>query len=118
MTDLMTDFRQASDKRDNILLAAYAKLPEGTTAQRLYDRLVLVVIFERASGIIRQAEISFATETAQKFLAGLLIGYNLNDGADGLVALIQEVYFGPLKKAVIAAVKAVVAQYEDYQAAH
>jgi hypothetical protein len=114
----MTDIAGSEKKKDKILLAAYAKLPEGTTAQRLYDRLVLVVIFERASGIIKQAEISFATETARDFLADLLVGYNLNDGAEGLVALIQEVYFGPLKKAVISAVKTVVSQYDDYWAAH
>ena len=35
-------------QQDKILLAAYAKLPVGTSAQRLYDNLVLVVIVQRA----------------------------------------------------------------------
>lgn len=101
------------EKRRQILLAAYAKLPTGTTAQRLYDNLVLVVIVDRRTGVIQRAELSFVTDTAREFLAGLLVGYDLNLGADELVALVQEVYFGPLKKAVISSIKTVAGQYNE-----
>ena len=46
--------RQWQPQRDNILLAAYAKLPVGTSAQRLYDNLVLVLIVKRQTGCRRR----------------------------------------------------------------
>ncbi len=102
-----------TEKKRQILLAAYAKPPTGTTAQHMYDNLVLVVIVERETGIIDRAEFSFVTGAARDFLAGLLVGYDLNRGADELVELVQEVYFGPLKKAIISSVRMVAAQYVE-----
>ncbi len=98
---------------DKILLAAYAKLPVGTSAQRLYDNLVLVVIVNRESGCIEQAEVSFVTQAARDFLASLLCGYDLRQGAEPLARLLQQVYFGPLKKALLSAVKMIAAQYTE-----
>ena len=100
-------------QQDKILLAAYAKLPHGTSAQRIYDNLVLVVIVQRASGCIERAEISFVTQAAQDFLASLLQGYDLHQGAEPLIQLLQEVYFGPLKKALLSAVKTIAVQYAE-----
>ena len=57
--------RQWQPQRDNILLAAYAKLPVGTSAQRLYDNLVLVLIVKRQTGCIKQGEVSFVTQAAR-----------------------------------------------------
>lgn len=111
--DFADDWREAHNGR--VLLAAYAKLPGGTTAQMMYDTLVLVVIFDRASGRVVQAEASFVTGVARDFLAGLLVGYDLNRGPDELLALLQEVYFAPLKKALISAVKMIFSQYEEYK---
>ncbi len=48
-----TEKRQWQPQRDNILLAAYAKLPVGTSAQRLYDNLVLFLIVKRQTEIGR-----------------------------------------------------------------
>ena len=64
-----TEKRQWQPQRDNILLAAYAKLPVGTSAQRLYDNLVLFLIVKRQTGCIKQAEVSFVTQAARDFLA-------------------------------------------------
>ncbi len=111
--DLSAGWREAHNGR--VLLAAYAKLPGGTTAQMMYDTLVLVVIFDRVSGRVVQAEVSFVTGVARDFLAGLLVGYDLNHGPDELLSLLQEVYFAPLKKALISAVKMIFSQYEEYK---
>lgn len=111
--DISAGWREAHN--DRVLLAAYAKLPGGTTAQMMYDTLVLVVIFDRVSGRVVQAEASFVTGVARDFLADLLVGYDLNRGPDELLALLQEVYFAPLKKALISAVKMIFSQYEEYK---
>lgn len=100
-----------------VLLAAYAKLPAGTTAHRLYDTLVLVVVFDRETARVTRAEASFVTAAARDFTADLLVGYDLNNGADELLRLLEEVYFGPLKKALCSAVKMIFAQYEEYRRA-
>jgi len=100
-------------QQDKILLAAYAKLPVGTSAQRLYDNLVVVVIVQRASGRVEQTEVSFVTQTARDFINELFRGYDLHQGAGPLVQLLQTVYFGPLKKALLSAVKMIAAQYAE-----
>lgn len=105
--------KQWQPQTANILLAAYAKMPVGTSAQRIYDNLALVLIVERQTGRIKQAEVSFVTQAARDFLADLLCDYDLNQGAEPLLQLLQAVYFGPLKKALLSAVKMAAAQYEE-----
>lgn len=99
--------------REQILLAANAKMPANTAARQVYENLSLVLIVERGSGRILEADGSFVTEAARGFLSRLLVGYELAAGPEQLVAAIHEVYFGPMKKALISAVRMLAAQYAD-----
>ena len=67
-------------ERNKVLLSGYAKLPTNITAEMVYEVLAVAVLFDRRSGIILEAEASMVTNIARKFIAGLLVGYNLNDG--------------------------------------
>lgn len=100
-------------QRDEILLAASAKMPSGTAAKQVYENLTLVLIVERDSGRILAADCSFVTQTARDFVSQLLVGYDLHQGADRLAEAIYEVYFGPMKKALVSAVRMLASQYAE-----
>ena len=44
-----------------VFLSGYAKLPDNTTAQKLYNHLVLVVTAESSTGTILDADCTMAT---------------------------------------------------------
>ncbi len=96
-----------------ILLATNAKMPSGTAAKQVYENLTMVLIVERESGRIAAADCSFVTKAARDFVSRLLVGYELRQGPERLVAAIHEVYFGPMKKALISAIRTLAAQYAE-----
>lgn len=108
----MTDAHQ----RNTILLSSYAKLPSSTTAEAVYDVLVLAVLFDNRTGTIVEAEASMVTELAKCFISNLVVGYNLNDGCDGLIELFDIYYHGHAKKALETAIRGVFHKYKDYVA--
>ena len=58
-----------------VFLSGYAKLPDNTTAQKLYNHLVLVVTAESSTGTILDADCTMATELGRRFIRELLVGY-------------------------------------------
>lgn len=108
--DIKTDWRP---DRERILLATNAKLPAGTAAKQVYENMTVVLIVERGSGRILEADCSYVTRAARDFVSRLLVGYDLHQGPEPLVAVIHEVYFGPMKKALISALRTLAAQYAD-----
>ena len=68
-----------------VFLSGYAKLPDNTTAQKLYNHLVLVVTAESSTGTILDADCTMATELGRRFIRELLVGYALTRGPDPLV---------------------------------
>ena len=63
-----------------VFLSGYAKLPDNTTAQKLYNHLVLVVTAESSTGTILDADCTMATELGRRFIRELLVGYALPRG--------------------------------------
>ena len=56
-----------------VFLSGYAKLPDNTTAQKLYNHLVLVVTAESSTGTILDADCTMATELGRRFIRELLV---------------------------------------------
>ncbi len=100
-----------------VLISGYAKLPGNITAEAVYDTLVLAVLFDRRTGVVIEAEASVVTELSKRFISSLLVGYNLNDGSDGLIRLFETHYLGGAKKALETAIRMVCIRYQDYRAA-
>jgi hypothetical protein len=101
-----------------ILLSGYAKLPSNITAEAVYGFLAIAVVFDRRNGVILDAEASMVTELSKRFIHELLVGYNLNDGPEGLIEQFEEVYLGNSKKALETAIRSVFVKFQEYQAAH
>ncbi len=100
--------------RNTVLLSGYAKLPTNITAESVYETLVVVVLFDRRSGIILEAEASVVTSIAKKFIASLLVGYNLNEGPDALMEEFECYYHGHAKRALETAMRLIFSKYQEY----
>jgi len=89
------------ENKNDILISVYVKIPMNTTAQKLYENLLLVVVVNRQTGIIKESEVTFAADIAKEFVANIINGTNLNDDIDIIVRRLERCYFGHLKKSVI-----------------
>lgn len=99
---------------NTVLLAGYAKLPANITAETVYNTLVLVVCFDRRTGIVQDAEASVVTRLANNFIRELLVGYDLNRGPDELLELFEQAYHGNAKRAIETALRIVFTKYREY----
>ena len=68
-----------------VFLSGYAKLPDHTTAQKLYTHLVLVATVELPQGTILDADCTMATQVGREFIRELLTGYDLHRSKELLV---------------------------------
>ena len=104
--------------KNSVLLCGYAKLPANITVENVYHTMVVAVAFDKRSGIIIDAEASTVTHLARAFVSDIIVGYNLNDGPEGLIAAFDDNYYGNAKKALETAIRMVFTKYQDYIADH
>lgn len=99
-------------KTTDIFISGYARLPQGITAEEMYSVIVVGMIVDRDTGLIKDAECSLVTDLAKRFIRDLLIGKSI----DNLV-LIEEAltlrYFGSARKALISAIKIAYDKYRQ-----
>lgn len=100
---------------ETVFLSGYAKLPDNTTAQKLYNHLVLVVTVQFPQGIILDADCTMATELGRRFIRELLTGYDLHQGPDALAETLNRTYYGHLRKALQTCFKGICAQFSEIQ---
>lgn len=98
-----------------VLFSGYAKLPTGITASEIYKIIGVMVLVDMETGIIIEADCTLATELARKHVSGALVEYNLNDGPDALVKVIDQIYQGTAKKAIITAIRIIYDKYKNYK---
>lgn len=99
---------------NTLLLSGYAKLPANTTAEMVYNTLVLVVIIDKRTGVILDAEPSVVTELAKKYINDIMSGYDMNNGPEELLEIFEECYHGNAKRALETAMRMVFSKYRDY----
>lgn len=98
---------------DLCLFSGYAKLPSNTTAQKIYEELVLVMVIDMNTGVVHDAECTMVTGLAKEFVSNLIIGYDMNRGIEPLVKTLEHKYQGHLKKALASSMRMIGAQYAD-----
>lgn len=98
---------------DLCLFSGYARLPSNTTAQKLYEELVMVVVVDMNTGVVHNAECTMVTGLAKEFVNSLIIGYDMNRGIEPLITTFERRYQGHLKRALISSLKAVGSQYAE-----
>ena len=98
---------------DLVLFSGYARLPSNTTAQKLYEELVLVAVIDMNTGVVHNVECTMVTGLAKEFVGNLIIGYDMNKGVEELLATLEYKYQGHLKKALASSIKAIGTQYAE-----
>lgn len=98
---------------DLCLFSGYARLPSNTTAQKIYEELVLVMVIDMNTGVVHNAECTMVTGLAKEFVSSLIIGYDMNQGIEPLLQLFERRYQGHLKKALASSIKMIGTQYAD-----
>ena len=97
----------------HILLAGYAKLPTNTTAQKMFDQMVVVADVDFESGIILDVDCTMATDLGKRFVLTIMKGYCLQNGSEKLLEEINLKYYGHLKKALLTAIREIGRQYSE-----
>ncbi|EGO62097.1 DUF3870 domain-containing protein [Acetonema longum] len=101
---------------DNIILfSGYAKLPTGITASEMYKVIGVVVLIDVEKEIITEADCTLATKLANRHISSALIGCTMKDGPDPLVRLVDQIYQGSAKKAIITALRIIYDKYRSYK---
>lgn len=98
-----------------VLFSGYAKLPTGITATELYRVIGLVLLVDVATETIIEADCTLATHVARRHVADTLRGRSLQDGPEPLIRLIDAVYQGSAKKAIISAFRICYDKYRSYK---
>lgn len=101
---------------DNIILfSGYAKLPTGITASEMYKVIGVVVLIDVEKEIIMEADCTLATRLANRHVSSALVGCTMKNGPDPLVRLVDQVYQGSAKKAIITALRIIYDKYRSYK---
>jgi hypothetical protein len=102
------------DKDNIVLFSSYAKLPSGTASGELFRVMALVMLVDVSSGKIVNADCTLSTRTSENFITRALVGGSLAQGPDKLVRLVNDIYQGSAKRAIITALKGIYDKYEAY----
>lgn len=103
----------AGKRTETVLISGYAKLPANITSEEVYHEIAVALLVNLETGAVQKAECSVVTMLAKEFLSDLIVGYNLNDGPDGLIERMDRLYYGQTKRAVETALKMIFAKYEE-----
>ena len=99
---------------NHILFSGYARLPSGTVSGQIYRVMALVVLIDRQTDVIIDADCTLSTPMSAQFVARLLVGKSLRNGPENLTQLIEKFYQGSAKKAIITAIRIIYDKYLAY----
>lgn len=99
----------------NVLFSGYAKLPTGITASEMYKVIGLVVIINMETGKIMEADCTLATMVSRKHVSNALIGRSLQNGSEEILQVIDQIYQGSAKKAIVTAIRIIYDKYRSYK---
>lgn len=99
---------------NTIFIAGHARLPQGMAAKSVFDTLTITAEVDKKYGVIIQASCTLATEHSREYVDRLLRGLSIKYGVDEAVHLIQHQYKGKATNAMIAAVKDLHKQFDQF----
>ncbi len=99
-------------KENLVFVTGYAKLPQGITAAELYSVIVVGVIVDKDSSIIKDVDCSLVTSVARSFVKDLYVGQSILDYPK-LADLLNSCYHGSARKALLSAFKIINEKYKN-----
>lgn len=90
----------------NAILAAGMARPSASTSIAVkYDLLLLVMVLDRESGIVLNAECNMLVDVSSEYIASLLVGRCFYTELDEMIAAVQRDYHGLSQKALTVCLK-------------
>lgn len=102
-------------KQSTICCVGYSRLPSEMTAAQVYGTLGVGLEIDPNTGEVNDAAITLISEMAKRFFAATMIGQNLENGIDRVIADIESTYFGTGKKAIIHATREAYGRYLEFK---
>ena len=88
-----------------ILVVGISRTGDANPITAMYENLVLVLIVEKESGIIVNAQFNAVCKITNDFVASILVGKNLYTETEFLCDQMKERYLGASKKTLISCLK-------------
>lgn len=107
--------QQGKIQSQTVFFTGYAKLPTAITAEKLYKVIAIGVEVDSETGIVVECDCTLATEVARNFYKKLVLGYNLNEGIEGLLLRFESRYYGSARKAIITGLKIMYEKWLVYK---
>ena len=101
------------EKLDSFIVTAYAKAPQNTSMYEVFTYIGVVLEIDRGSRKIIDAEFTFITDLAKNFFRRLVLGHNMDDGAEELINQIEKSYFAPSTNSISVALRSAFRRYEE-----
>ena len=100
------NFNSPKRYEDNtILVVGMLRTGDANPITAMYENLVLVLIVEKESGLIVNAQFNAVCKITDEFVASILVGRNLYTETEFLCDQIKERYLGASKKTLISCLK-------------
>ncbi|TYP53283.1 DUF3870 domain-containing protein [Thermosediminibacter litoriperuensis] len=96
-----------------IIVTGYARLPDETTAQKLYTVVGVTLLIDAGTSIIKDADITLATTVAKDFFRRVVVGGNM-EKFESILRVFENQYWGTAKKSIITALKICYLKYKEY----
>lgn len=97
------------------LITGYSKAPQGTSMYEKHKHSGIVLEIDIKTHIIQAAEFTFVTDLAKDFFSRLLVGMDLSEGIEPIIAKIKKHYHAPSQQSVIVALKVAYQRYCELQ---
>jgi hypothetical protein len=101
--------------KNTVLTAGFAQVPKGTPLYEAYTMVGCVLIIDVDQERIVDAGFTFLMDTTSNFLADLVRGMSVANGAGEIQKAIQERFLAPGQGAVLQAVRAAVDRYLEHK---
>lgn len=98
-----------------MFFTGYAKLPGGITASDIYRVVGIGVEVDAQTGRILAADCTLATEVGRSFFKKLVVGRDLEESFQQLLAAVERRYHGSAQKAIITALKIIREKYKAHK---
>jgi hypothetical protein len=97
-----------------VLFSGYAKLPVGITASEMYKVIGVILVIRVETGEIIEADCTLATALARNYVSKILVGQSLKHGPDSALHIIDKIYQGSAKKAIMTSLRIIYDKYRSF----
>ncbi|NLK51410.1 MAG: DUF3870 domain-containing protein [Syntrophomonadaceae bacterium] len=112
---LNKNLKKEGHSQELLFITGYGKLPLTSAASKVYEAIVVAVTIDPETSVIIEADSNLVTSLGRKFLSGLIEGYCLNEGIEGLEEKLEKRYHGSARRALVTALYIIYNRYVAYQ---